>query len=102
MNVFTLPWAILRNVYSGMWVLAAELYWLAGPDFVYRYSRGKRAAAIARCRERLYLCGTGTQAELDTLEAENAAAAACFAEKRTHFLERLRQRGGLDACASKE
>jgi len=102
MSLFTLPWAILRNVYSGMWVLAAELYWLAGPDFVYRYSRGRRVAAIVRCRERLYLYGTGTQAELDALEAENAAADARFAEERDHFLERLRQRSGLDTCGSKE
>jgi hypothetical protein len=96
MNVFAKPCAMLRNVYIGLWVLLAGLYWLAGPDFAYRRSRAGRAVAIARCRERLYASGVATQAELDMLEAEDAAAASRFAEERARFLERLRARGGLD------
>ena len=98
MNVFATPCAMLHNVYIGLWVLLSELYWLAGSDFAYRRARAQRAANIARCRERLQTSGDRLlQAELDAMEAEDAAAAANFAGDRAHFLERLRKRSGLDA-----
>jgi hypothetical protein len=75
MDVFATPCAMLRNVRIGLQVLAAELYWLAGPDFSYRRARAKRNAAG----------GSPTE----------DAVAARFAEDRARFLERLRKRTGL-------
>lgn len=97
MNALATPCAMLRNVCIGLWVLLTALYWLAGPDFAYRRKRNKRAAALARCRERLLASGAETiRAELDALEAEDTAAAARFAGEHAHFLERLRARSGLE------
>ena len=92
---------MLRNAYIGLWVLSASLYWLAGPDLTHRRARGKRAMAIAGCRARLQASGdmpnqADVQAELDVLEAEDAAAAAKFADERANFLQRLRKRSGLE------
>ena len=94
----TMPCAVLRNVYAGLWVLAAELYWLAGPDFAFRRTQGKRGAAIARCRERLKTSDDVLlRTELDVLEAEHAAAAARFAGERSYYLGKLRKRSGLES-----
>jgi 1-deoxy-D-xylulose 5-phosphate reductoisomerase len=92
MNALATLGAMLRNARIGLQVLAAELYWLAGSDFAYRRARAKRNAAIAAADS----AADGGQAEPDRLEAENAAAAARFAEDRARFLERLRKRTGLD------
>lgn len=100
MSLLTTPCAMLRNVYIGLWVLLAELYWLAGPDFAFRRAQAARDKAIARCRARLQSSGDMlVQAELDMLEAEQAAAKARFAVDRAHYLERLRKRSGLDKLA---
>lgn len=89
--------AVLQNVYVGLWVLVFELYWLAGPDFAFRREHRKRAAAIARCRERLKSNDDVLlRAELDVLEAEQAAAVARFSGERARYLERLRKRAGLE------
>ena len=97
MSLFATLGAMLRNAYIGLWVLSAEVYWLAGPDAAYRRGRAGRAAAIAGCRERLRASGAKPiQDELDRLETEDAAAATRFAGERADFLERLRRRSGLN------
>jgi hypothetical protein len=70
---------VARTLYAGLVVLAAELYWLAGPDF--RFRRRMRALR--------------TKAESGDMR-DQAAARERFAAERALFLERLRKRAGLD------
>lgn len=99
MTVSTTTRAVLHNTYAGLCVLAAEVYWLAGPDMAFRRARRARADAIAACRERLQKADDDVllRAELETLEAEESAAHAHFTADRAHYLERLRRRIGMPA-----
>ena len=87
---------ILRNVFVGLRVLFAELYWLAGPDWTFRRARRKQCAAIEACRAK---SGSGDplliQAELDVLEAELAMAQTHQDARRARHLEDLRRNCGI-------
>jgi hypothetical protein len=79
---------VAHTLYAGLLVLAAELYWLAGPDFAFR--RRMRALKAARSLQ------PDGQAESGN-RRDQAAARERFAAERALFLERLRKRAGLDA-----
>ena len=87
---------ILRNVFVGLRVLFAELYWLAGPDRTFRRTRRTQLEAIEACRAK---SGTGdpllVQAELEVLEAELAMAQTHQDARRAQYLETLRRNCGI-------
>jgi hypothetical protein len=91
------PLAVISNVYAGLQVLFAELYWLAVPDLAYR--RKQRSMAKRSERLRFKLLGapddTVMRSELAALEADMATEASRFSALRAQFLERLRVRIGF-------
>ncbi len=90
------PMAVLRNVYTGIQVLAAELYWLAGPDLIHRRKQRSRAKQIERLRLKL-LSNDDVRLsnQLAVLEAERGTETSAFSTRRFAFLERLRARSGF-------
>jgi hypothetical protein len=86
-NLRSLALEVARTLYAGLLVLAAELYWLAGPDF--RFRRRMRALRTNAARQQDGLAEPGDR-------EDQAAARERFAAERALFLERLRKRAGLD------
>lgn len=96
-NTHNGPAAVLHNVFTGVQVLAAELYWLAIPDLSHRHKQRSMTKRLERLRLKLLAAPGDTMltSELAALEAAMATEASQFSAMRAQHLERLRQRIGL-------
>lgn len=98
---FQKPCAVLHNVYLGLCVLGAELYWLAGPDRIARRELRMLESEIRRCRDKLLRepesknQALRLRTELHVAEAESLAARLRHDRAHGLMLEHLRSRCGI-------